>query len=352
MDALALHRLRKWMGSGASSIWAKYAEDGYLGALTSITPSTTSAALTSLWTGRSPTEHGITGYEMWLKECGMVINTILHTPFSFISGGAGSLKHTGFDPLEFMRWSTLGTHLAGHGIRTYALQHRSILGSGLSSILFQDTSVHAFTSAADMWINLRDLLEAKVGERMYTWVYWSEVDHFGHSYGPDDERTAAEFANFSHAMETLFINQLKTKAKARTLLILTADHGQISTPLDAKYELRYHPELLKHLHITPTGENRLAYLHIRPGHTEDVKAYIERFWPGQFIFINSKLAIEAGLFGPGNPHTGLQDRLGDEIVIARDDAYLWSGTKENHLIGRHGGLHPEEMLVPFLTVRL
>jgi hypothetical protein len=48
----------------------------------------------------------------------------------------------------------------------------------------------------------------------------------------------------------------------------------------------------------------------------------------------------------------LADRLGDLIVIARKDAYLWWADKDNPLIGRHGGLSEQEMVVPFLSVEL
>jgi hypothetical protein len=48
----------------------------------------------------------------------------------------------------------------------------------------------------------------------------------------------------------------------------------------------------------------------------------------------------------------LFDRLGDVIALARGDSYLWWANKDNPLIGRHGGLSPEEMLVPLLAVRL
>jgi hypothetical protein len=352
MDALALHRLREWMYSDVAPVWAGLADQGRLSALTSITPSTTSAALTSLWTGRSPTEHGITGYEMWMKEYGLVANTILHSPMSFGFGSAGSLEHAGFEAKKFVQFPALGSHLAAHGLKTYALQHRSILGSGLSTILFRDVDVQAFHTAADLWINLRILLEQKARERFFAWVYWSEVDHFGHLYGPDDERTAAEFATFSHAMETLFLARLTERERQGTLLVLTADHGQITTPIDRRYELRHHPDLLSRLHIAPTGENRLAYLYVRPGQSEPVREYLENAWPGRFSLIRTPAAVHAGLFGPGRPHPGLFDRLGDMIVVARGDAYLWWADKDNHLIGRHGGLHPEEMLVPFLTARL
>lgn len=352
MDALSLHRFQDWMQKGMLPVWSELVEQGQLNALTSVTPSTTSSALTSLWTGRSPKEHGVTGYEMWLKEYGLVANTILYTPMSFQTGGIGSLKHAGFEPEKFIKFPTLGSHLWKHGVTTYILQHRSILRSDLSTILFKDADIQGFHTATDLWINLRNLIESRGQEKMFTWVYWSEVDHFGHLYGPDNERTAAEFGSFSHAMQTLFLSALKSKERKSTLLILTADHGQITTPTNGHYELRYHPRLLENLHIGPTGENRLAYLHLRPGRIEDAREYIKTTWPGSFDCIDSARAIDAGLFGPGAPHPDLLDRTGDMILAARQDAYLWWADKKNRMLGRHGGLSPEEMLVPFFCVRL
>ena len=63
-------------------------------------------------------------------------------------------------------------------------------------------------------------------------------------------------------------------------------------------------------------------------------------------------ALKAGLFGPGSEHPGLHDRIGDLILVARNNHYLWWDSKEDFMLGRHGGLHAEEMLVPFLGVRL
>ena len=47
VDALALHRLQRWMTDGTAPVWERLAQQGQLAALTSITPSTTSSALTS-----------------------------------------------------------------------------------------------------------------------------------------------------------------------------------------------------------------------------------------------------------------------------------------------------------------
>ncbi|UCH58918.1 MAG: alkaline phosphatase family protein [Anaerolineales bacterium] len=351
IDALALHRFQRWMNDDTASIWNRLTQEGMLLPLTSITPSTTSAALTSLWTGQSALVHGTLGYEMWLKEYGVVANTILHAPITF-KNDIGSLAKAGFTPEGFMPLPTLGPHLLAHEVQTYAFQHRSISHSGLSQMFLKGAHVRAFNTAADLWVNLRHLIETRRDERMYIYVYWSEVDHFGHLYGPDDERTAAEFAGFSDALERNFLQRLSPVLRKDTLLILLADHGQINTNPDPYYELVNHPDLLRRLHIQPTGENRLIYLFVRPGQTEAVREYVERTWPNQFAVLDPVYAVKAGLFGPGQAHPRSMDRLGEYILVPRGEAYLWWADKRNQLIGRHGGLHPEEMLVPFLAARL
>ncbi len=351
MDALALHRLQRWMADGLVPVWKDLAAAGILAPLTSIVPSTTSAALTSLWTGQSPSVHGITGYEMWMKEYSMVVNTILHSPASY-RNGVGSLTSAGFDPREFLQLPTLGAHLANHGVQSYAYQHVSIVDSGLSQMFFKDVQARGVVNATDLWINLREMFEDHADERFYSWVYWGEVDTFSHRYGPDDERPAAEFAGFSATMQRLFLDRLSSRARQGTLLILTGDHGQITTPVDPYYDLSNHPGLTRRLHILPSGENRLAYLYVRPGQTEAVREYLERTWPNQFVILDSVYAAEAGLFGPGEQHPDLLNRIGDSIVLSRGAAYLWWANKTNHMLGRHGGLHPSEMLVPFLAARL
>jgi hypothetical protein len=352
VDALALHRLRRWMTDGTAPRWIKLAEEGLLIPLTSVIPSTTTTALTTLWTGRSPAEHAVAGYELWLKEYGMVTNMIAHAPITF-QNELGILAKAGFNPETFLAPTiTLGTHLAAHGVKPFAFQQRTIARSGLSQMLFKDVDVQSFGTPADLWVNLRLLLESRPQERLYAWAYWGEVDHFSHFYGPDDERPAAEFSSFTHAFERQFLDRLSAAARRDTLVILTADHGALATPRFTHNELANHPDLVRGLHMLPSGEGRLPYLFPRPAHAERLREYIETAWPGKFWLIDAEKAVDAGLFGPGQPHKRLFDRLGDWIAIPRSNQYWWWADKENKLVGRHGGLHTEEMLVPFLAFRM
>jgi len=354
MDALSFGKMQEWMSEGRLPLWSKLAGDGIIAPVTSIVPSTTSAALTSLWTGCSTAEHGIAGYELWLKEYGVVANMILHSPASFASDGvtSGILAKAGFEPEVFLQKPTLGSHLLSNGVKSYAFQHYTIARSGLSRMFFKDVFLTPFGTAADLWVSVRQLLESRADESLYAWVYWGDIDHYGHLYGPNDERTLAEFEAFSRALQSQFLDRLNPKARRGTLLVLSADHGQTTTQKDPYYDLNNHASLVRRLHIYQTGESRMAYLFIRPGQREAVHEYLERTWPRLFSLVDPAYAVEAGLFGPGEVHPRLSDRLGDLIVIAHRDAYLWWANKENILVGRHGGLSPEEMVVPLLAARL
>ena len=69
IDAVSYERFRRWIDGAAPELNPE-AENCLLVPLTSVVPSTTSAVLTTLWTGRSPAEHGILGYELFLKGHG------------------------------------------------------------------------------------------------------------------------------------------------------------------------------------------------------------------------------------------------------------------------------------------
>jgi hypothetical protein len=348
MDALALHRLRNWIARGQAPLWERLAETGFLAPITSVLPSTTSTALPTIWSGLSPAEHGQVGYELWLKEYGVVANMITHTSFRV----PGRLEEAGFDPAKALPGPTLGWQLAVEGVRTFAFQHYTIANSGLSRMFLKDSQVIAFGEAAELMANLRVLIEDAPRERRFIGVYWGGVDNLSHTYGPDDERPADDFAHFSAALERFLIDRLKPDARGRTLLLLKADHGQIHTPKDPYYYLDSHPGLARRLPILPTGENRLVYLHVRPGQMEAVREYLDKTFRGRFAQLDPGYAVECGLFGPGEPHPRLHDRLGDLMAVALGDSFLWWGNGDSTIYGRHGGMTPEEMLVPFLAARL
>ena len=61
-------------------------------------------------------------------------------------------------------------------------------------------------------------------------------------------------------------------------------------------------------------------------------------------------AINMGLFGMGNPRKEFRDRVGNILILPYDNNTIWyehvKGQKVE-MLGHHGGLSKEEMLIPF-----
>jgi hypothetical protein len=292
----------------------------------------------------------VIGYEVFLKEYSLIANMLTHNPASFTTG-SDQLRLAGFNAQAFLPLPVLGSHLAEQGIQTYAFIHRAIAQSGLSSMLYQAALTQPVHSPADLFANLHDLLESPSVQPRYINAYWGSLDDMAHRYGPGDERVRREMAAFSLHLG-YFLADRRRHGRGDTLLVLTADHGHILTPKNADYELRNHPVLLDTMVMLPSGEARLPYVFLRPGREAAFLDYVAKTWGGRFTPMPAEQFLASGLMGNGTRHVDLANRTGDYVVMVEEGSYWYFASKENPLLGRHGGLSRTEMLVPLLGMVL
>jgi hypothetical protein len=317
--------------------------------LTSISPSTTATALTTLWTGRQPVEHGIIGYELWLKEYGTLVNMITHSAVSS-SNQTGHLSNAGFQPQNLLTVPPLASMLNTHGVKVFTLQHNSIYNSGLSTMLYKGANALPYSSCNDLWTTLFDLLESST-EKTLTFIYWGDLDTFSHRYGPMNDFVRQEWDTFASLLVQCLL-RLHHLKKEKMLFLLTADHGQVPTPKKPEFDLRQHPGLLRMFIMPPSGEGRMPYLFIHYNQADAVRDYLTQHWADTFLVLPATDFQDSGLLGDAQPHAAIQDRTGDFVIFPRENTYWWWANKENPLLGRHGGLLAEEMLVPLLAIPL
>jgi len=359
LDATGFLQLSHWMG-GERSIFTRAADAGVLLPITSVFPSTTVSALTTLWTGRTPLEHGFLGTRLLLPGLGVLANMLKSAPAAY--GRGGRLEDWGWDPEHFVTVATLGEQLAAAGVDTVAHTQRAFVGSSLTRIFLRGMGeVRGYVGLSDLWVNmLRTLIDRPADKRLVVDAYWSGIDDVGHVYGPEGEYLPSALRLLGRSFEEDFLPSLPEEARRNTLLVITADHGQIATPPERVVHLPDHPALLETLLLPPAGETRAAYLYARPGQTEALRAYVAEHLADRFALLHSEEALEAGLFGPVEALTpASRVRLGDAILIARDGSRVTMKKEEeaekaetHQLRGHHGSLTPDEMLVPLLMARL
>jgi hypothetical protein len=108
------------------------------------------------------------------------------------------------------------------------------------------------------------------------------------------------------------------------------------------------------LFFPPAGETRAAYLYARPGQAGNLQEYVSGHLADHFVLVETEQALAAGLFGTGEPSLEFRDRVGSFLLLARDGSRLVLDEEEKkfEMLGHHGSLLAEEMLVPLLMVRL
>lgn len=352
VDGLGWLQLRRVMENDANSIYHRIADKGCLMPITSTFLSTTNSVLSTIWTGRPPIEHGLLAYELYLREWMMAVEAISfgtpHIPFS------ATLANWGFNPETFLPVPTIAQLLSVQGILTYQIIAKQFTSTNLSRMHYRGVrEVRGHTTASDFWLNLRRTLVEHKQEKFLMGGYWSPVDSLAHMYGPQDESGDMEIRSLSLLMDEVFLKPLSAADRKGTLLIITADHGQIDTPEASAILMQDHPALTDALLMPPVGESRVPFFYVRNGQYATVWNYLNEVFGEDFLFLTREDVLEYGLLGRGKLYAEVPYRLGDIIGIAKGNKhFLRDPALLKKLHGKHGGLTPEEMLVPLMAVRL
>ena len=115
-----------------------------------------------------------------------------------------------------------------------------------------------------------------------------------------------------------------------------------------------HPEIKGSLLLPPTGDYRAAYLYPKQGKLDVLRRYLKEQLSDQIVTVDSSKALNSGLWGYGEMHGKAYDRIGNLVAIMRGNHAFYAPVTDKRYFkgGKHGGLTPDEMLIPFLCVRL
>jgi predicted AlkP superfamily pyrophosphatase or phosphodiesterase len=328
-------------------------EDVSYAPLTSVFPTTTVAALGSVNSGVTPSEHGLLSYTLYLPEFDMLAEMIRWGPLNRRVTFAD--PEFGCEPEAFFWAETMYARLQAAGVqRTFAVNPNYFAGTALTRMLHQGATYGGYISTSSLQPIVSRLL-AETDETTYIYAYWPTVDTIAHVIGPLTPEHGAEVAALDFQVGRL-VERLPHRGD--TLLLVTADHGHIDTTPDQNVALAEHAELLEMLRVPPAGERRAVYLYPQPGLSEQVMAYArERLREIAAPMLRDE-AVRLGLFGPGPLSARAAGRIGEVLLFPRGNLQMISPAETpdgaaapRAFRGLHGGLTPDEALVPLLAIR-
>jgi hypothetical protein len=293
------------------------------GPITTVAPSTTASALTSLATGLAPSQHGLVGFRM----------------------------RVGDDVLNILRWQTTGNHRAPDPFDVQ--RHTAFLGRPVPVVTRSEFRHSGFTDAQLRgarfvgWNAVSTLVEhcrrlVDAGER-FVYGYYPSVDTVAHEYGLLDSFYVSEL----RAADRL-VGDLLDVLPSTTALLVTSDHGQVHVDAGGWVELHDLAPMI----AMYAGEARFRYLYSKPGAAADLAVAAREAVGHQAWVLTREELFAEGWIGPA-PEGPIGSRVGDVVLAAREPVAFVDPTlpMETKLIGMHGSLTPDEMYVPLLGGR-
>jgi predicted AlkP superfamily pyrophosphatase or phosphodiesterase len=293
-------------------------------AISTVAPSTTSTAMTSITTGLTPGEHGVVGYRVGVD--GQVLNVL-----RWAVGGRDCRAAIPPDKLQS------APAFLGH--RPAVITRADFRTSGFTAAHLDGVRFNGYRVTSSLIVEARRLLRS--GEP-FVYAYYEGIDKVAHEYGLGEHYDAE-----LHDVDRL-VGELAGVLPRETVLVVTSDHGQLHVGDNI---VRLDRDVLDQVSFQ-SGEGRFRWLHARPGRTMALLEAAQAHHGDNAWVLSQEQMVADGWFGPIVTDAA-RSRLGDVALVAKGSVSFHDPDDGGpfELISRHGSVTAAEMLVPLLAQR-
>jgi hypothetical protein len=281
-------------------------------------PTTTTVSLATIATGLPPVSHGLIAYQLWNPTVGEVVNTIHMTT---MWGERIDQRHE-----DFLPGPNLWQRMSRAGIETITIQPDSFDRTPLTRALYKGTSFVPYTTTKEA---VERTVEAAGLPGRFVFLYIPHVDFAAHVAGQHSEEYDRAMGEANRVWA-----ELTAELPPDVLLVGTADHGHVDIPEANKIRLPKADQDGLILY----GDARAMFVR---GDGARLAAGLRATWV--------PYADLKGIWGPGEAHDTFAERRPDGIIFADDEHAIFHSRSNDRLVGHHGGLTPEERLIPVLV---
>ena len=321
-------------------ILMKNSPNGYfsknkIGTITTVYPSTTTAAMTAYYSGLSPLESGHIAWSQYFKEYGRAID-VLPCRDSY-TGEKFECK--AFDINKILEYETIYEKIeeANSDVKVY-----NILPPECAS-RWRRQSANNIPAMSNMITSI-----CEGGKRKFIFGYVDNPDSIIHKTGCYSWETKKYIFN----IEKVVANIAKKLKGTKTLILISADHGHID--IEKEYDLRELKEIQECLIMPPTLESRMQAFWVKEEMKEEFEKRFKAIFKDEFILYKKSEFLEEGLLGRGKQHYKVDDFLGNYVSVGVSNSRMILGTyiskEHSEKKATHCGLTKEEMLVPVIAI--
>lgn len=287
--------------------------------LTSVFPSTTTNATTTLMSGEYPFTHGWFGWSIYFDELNRAVDIYV-----------GKDSYTGETvDLEFVKNRI-----------PYYKNSKNYEVNKVLPIYVKDgieTNHYTYNSNKEMFAKIKECCKKKGKQFIYS--YNGEPDSTMHDYGVSSKEAKVVIEELS-----LLVEDLKNSVND-TLIVITADHGQVD--IEGYIDIYNNKEVMDCLQRPMTLEPRATSFKVKEGKKEKFKKIFNKCYKKDFKLFDVDYLIGKGVFGSFNEKNRIL--LGDYIAVCKTNKQFVFSSKHPRFKGHHTSL-TKEMLVPLIII--
>ena len=330
LDGMGEHILNRISSNG-------YFKSKEVDCITSVYPSTTTAALTTYYSGKPPYETGWIAWSQYFKEYGRAVDMLSHKE-SYKGDSIQGTKINVFD--EVVDYVPIFEQIeqASPNVKAYEL---------MPSYSDRRSKRSIRTDSIDEIIENIQML-CKTPDEKFILAYSDNPDGLLHKFGT----TSQEAQEFIQQTE-LKIKEMCKNLSEDTIVIISADHGH--KDIENAYSILDYPEIQECLIIPPSLESRALAFWVKEDMKKQFEEKFTKAFGEEFWLMRKEEFLSKNLLGYGEKHPKIDDFIGNYIAISinssiiRLETFLADGKPVKK--STHCGLTKEEMEVPLIVIK-
>lgn len=329
LDGMGEHILKNISPNG-------YFSEKHADKITSTCPSTTTAAMTTYYSGKPPIETGWIAMSQYFKEYGRALEMLRKTD----SYTGEEIKDAKINVFDLIKYETIYEQIekASPDVKAYEInptycEARSKRNINADNIEYLCDAIKAICANKD---------------RNFILAYSDKPDTLLHKYGCKSEEVKQFILNAEQE-----IKKMKEDLKdTDTLVIVSADHGH--KDIDKVYNIVELEEIQDCLIMPASLESRAVTFWVKEDKREKFENFFETNLKEEFILYKKEEFLNKNLLGNGTKHPKIDDFIGNYIAISIGSSIIKLGTNiskdKKQKMSTHCGFTPDEMEVPLIIL--
>lgn len=313
-----------------------YLANNKLDLVTSVYPSTTTAALTTYYSGKPPFETGWIAWSQYFKEYGRAIDMLPHRE-SYLGE---EIKKPVIDVFKsIVNYESVFEKIekSSPNVKTYEL-----VPSYSDKRCKRSFRVD---NIADAVMGIQDI--SKMPGENFIFAYVDNPDSLLHKYGTTSDEVKNNILEAENKIEEMCKN-----LDEDTIVIISADHGH--KDIEKAYSILDYPEINECLIMPVSLESRILTFWVKENMRKEFEERFNSKFKNEFWLMTKEDFFEKHFLGYGDKHPKIDDFIGNYVALStkgsiiRLETYLADGKPIKK--STHCGLTKDEMEVPVIVI--